>query len=76
MQVDFETLGYDDPQISYFVGAWTRIYEILGKDFEQYLRFAMEFVPKLAAFQPELSMLVNNDIDVNENDYQVLLLYS
>ncbi|CAF3471379.1 unnamed protein product [Rotaria sp. Silwood1] len=67
-QVDFENLGYNDPQISYFIGAWTRICQILGKDFEQYLPIVMGPVLKVATFQPELTVLADNDTDVEEDD--------
>jgi hypothetical protein len=67
-QVDFENLGYNDPQISYFIGAWTRICKILGKDFEQYLAIVMRPVLKVAEFQPELTVLADNDTDVEEDD--------
>ena len=56
-QVDFDNLGDDDPQISYLIGAWTRICKILGKDFEQYLPIVMGPVLKAAAFKPEVTVL-------------------
>ncbi len=67
-QVDFENLGNDDPQIAYLIGAWTRICKILGKDFEQYLPIVMGSILKVAAFQPELTVLADNDTDVEEDD--------
>jgi hypothetical protein len=67
-QVDFENLGNDDPQISYLIGAWTRICKILGKDFEQYLPIVMGPVLKAAAFKPEVTVLADGDTDVEEDD--------
>ena len=67
-QVDFENLGNDDPQISYLIGAWTRICKILGKDFEQYLPIVMGPVLKAAAFKPEVTVLADDDADVEEDD--------
>lgn len=67
-QVDFENLGNDDPQIAYLIGAWTRICKILGKDFEQYLPIVMGPVLKAAAFKPEVTVLADEDADVDEDD--------
>ena len=67
-QVDFENLGNDDPQISYLIGAWTRICKILGKDFEQYLPIVMGPVLKAAAFKPEVTVLTDTDTDIEEDD--------
>ncbi|CAF0719109.1 unnamed protein product [Adineta steineri] len=67
-QVDFENLGNDDPQISYLIGAWTRICKILGKDFEQYLPIVMGPVLKAAAFKPEVTVLADDEVDVEEDD--------
>ena len=62
-QVDFDVLGYNDPQILYFIGAWTRICKILDKDFEQYLPIVMRSVLKVAAFQPELNVFNDTEED-------------
>ncbi|CAF3171888.1 unnamed protein product [Rotaria socialis] len=67
-QVDFENLGNDDPQVSYLIGAWTRICKILGKDFEQYLPIVMGSVLKAAAFKPEVTVLADGDNEVEEDD--------
>ncbi|CAF4863701.1 unnamed protein product, partial [Rotaria sp. Silwood1] len=67
-QVDFENLGNDDPQVSYLIGAWTRICKILGKDFEQYLPIVMGSVLKAAAFKPEVTVLADGDNDIEEDD--------
>ncbi len=67
-QVDFENLANDDPQISYLIGAWTRICKILGKDFEQYLPIVMGPVLKAAAFKPEVTVLADGDTDIEEDD--------
>ncbi|CAF1354053.1 unnamed protein product [Adineta ricciae] len=67
-QVDFENLGNDDPQVSYLIGAWTRICKILGKDFEQYLPIVMGPVLKAAAFKPEVTVLNEDETDVEEDD--------
>lgn len=67
-QVDFENLGNDDPQIAYLIGAWTRICKILGKDFEQYLPIVMGPVLKAAAFKPEVTVLGEEETDVEEDE--------
>jgi len=67
-QVDFDNLGDDDPQISYLIGAWTRICKILGKDFEQYLPIVMGPVLKAAAFKPEVTVLADEDAEVEEDE--------
>ena len=64
-QVDFDNLGDDDPQISYLIGAWTRICKILGKDFEQYLPIVMGPVLKAAAFKPEVTVLAGTQAERN-----------
>ncbi|CAM4798735.1 unnamed protein product [Rotaria magnacalcarata] len=63
-QVDFEN---DDPRISYFIGAWTRICKILGKDFEQYLPVVMKPVLKIAAFKPEVILLDGSNTGIEED---------
>ncbi|CAF3778877.1 unnamed protein product [Rotaria socialis] len=63
-QVDFEN---DDPRISYFIGAWTRICKILGKQFEQYLPVVMKPVLKIAAFKPEVILLDGSNIGIEED---------
>ena len=65
IQVDF---GNNDSQISYFIGAWTRVCKILCKDFEQYLPIVMGPVLKITAFKPKLTVLSDRDIDVDEDD--------
>jgi len=67
-QVDFENLADDDPQISYLIGAWTRICKILGKDFEQYLPIVMGPVLKAAAFKPEVTVLADGDNEIEEDE--------
>ena len=67
-QVDFDNLGNDDPQVAYLIGAWTRICKILGKDFEQYLPIVMGPVLKAAAFKPEVTVLADEDTEVDEDE--------
>lgn len=73
-QVDFENLGNDDPQVSYLIGAWTRICKILGKDFEQYLPIVMGPVLKAAAFKPEVTVLAGEKQRNTQHNEDVFLL--
>ncbi|XP_065887495.1 importin-5-like [Dysidea avara] len=57
VQTEQGELEDDDPQISYMISAWARMYKILGDQFVQYLPVVMKPVLQAAKMKPEVAII-------------------
>ncbi|XP_066262018.1 importin-5 [Euwallacea similis] len=67
----------DDPQTSYLISAWSRICQVLGKNFEPYLPLVMSSVVRTASMKPDVALLDSDEmagVEGQDDEWQFISL--